>query len=598
MVMPQITPLLAVVLLFFSQSQSAVSRGVSSEAKRAGSRQQQSSRDGYVGSKTCAPCHRKIYNSYLQTGMGRAMSAVTPAVLKEIPNSALLFNERLNRHFSVLVRSGRLYQSEWETGEDGKEVFRKTERIEWIIGSGANALGGLTRRGNQVLEAPLTFYVKTRAWAFSPGYDDADRGFNRPIEAECILCHSGRANPVSGAPGQFHNPAFDELAIGCENCHGPGAAHVREIRDGAPKVRNSSHSIVNPAKLSPWLADNICMLCHQNGARVLQPGKSIRDFRPAEPLDRTLAILMSPPTRESPPDSDHVQHYFSMTLSKCYRGSSPKLSCIACHDPHVQPSHAEAPQYFRKKCLGCHADKSCKASLDMRRQSKDNCIGCHMPKRDVTVISHAILTNHRIVAAPDEPFPDITFQLATTQLPDLVHLNAAPDEPDTTPPLLTLLQAYGQLGVQRREYLQRYFEVAEQLENSEPNNIHVLEALASRSLQLRTVEGDDAAMEYLKRAIEQGSTSAWDFEQLGGRFLREGKFSEALAWLREGIRRAPYDATLYALLANAYMNLNQPAEATATLRQASQLFPQMDILRQLLQEVEQSASSEQGTGQN
>lgn len=596
--MLQITPLLAVVLLLFSQSQGAASRAISSEEMRAGSRQQQSFGNGYVGSKACASCHQKIYNSYLQTDMGRSMSTVTAAVLKSIPPSALLFNERLNRHFSVFARAGQLYQSEWETGEDGKEIFHETERIEWIIGSGANAIGGLTRRGDRVFEVPLTFYEKTRAWSFSPGYEEADRGFNRPIEAECILCHSGRSNPVSGATGKFHNPAFDELAIGCENCHGPGAAHAGEMRASSSKGSDSSHSIVNPAKLSPWLADNICMLCHQNGdARVLQPGKSIRDFRPGEPLDRTVAILIAPPTRESPPDSDHVQHYFSMTLSKCYRGSSAKLSCIVCHDPHLQPSHQEAPQYFRKKCLGCHTDKSCRAPLEAR-QSNDNCVGCHMPKRDVTVISHASLTNHRVVATPDEPFPDVTFQLATKQLPDLVHLNVIPGEADKTPPPLTLLQAYGQLGVQRREYLQRYFEVAEQLETAEPNNVNVLEALASRSLQLGTVEGDNAAMEYLKRAIGQGSTSPWDFEQLGGRLLRESRFSEALSCLQEGVRRAPFDATLYALLANAYINLNQPAEATATLRQASQLFPQMDMLRQLLQEVEQSGSSQQGTGQN
>ena len=216
-----------------------------------------------------------------------------------------------------------------------------------------------------------------------------------------------------------------------------------------------------------------------------------------------------------------------------------------------------------------------------------------MPKRDVTIISHASLSNHRIVTSLNEPFPDITFNLTTPELPDLVHLNATPNKKDGTPPPLTLLQAYGQLSVQRHEYLERYFEVAEQLEDSQPNNINVLEALASRSLKLRTPEGDGAAMGYIARAIEQGSASAWNFEQLGARLLKSGQDSEALSCLQTGIQRAPYDATLYALLANAYVNLNRPHEAAETLRQASQLFPQMDLLRQLLHELEQS----EGTGQ-
>jgi len=594
--MRRINPVLGVLLVLCLRFYSARSSPTTFENTERSSPQASSSA-GYVGSKACAPCHQKIYSSFSRTDMGRSMSTLTPAHLKELPNSASVFDEKLNRHFSVSVRNGQLYQSEWATGADGKDLFRQTERVAWIIGSGANARGGITQRADQLFEAPLTFYMKTKAWALSPGYEDVDRGFSRPIEAECIVCHSGRANPVSGATGLFRSPAFDELAIGCERCHGPGAAHVRQMQQGTSKARDPSHSVVNPAKLSPWLADNICMSCHQNGdARVLQPGKkSLLEFQPGQPLDDTLAILMAPPTRESPPDSDHVQHYFSMTLSKCYRSSLGKLRCITCHDPHVQPSLEEAPQYFKRKCLACHTEKSCTAPVSERQQRKaaDDCAGCHMPKRDVTIISHASLSNHRIVTSLDEPFPDVTFHLTTPELPDLVHLNANPNK-DGTPPALTLLQAYGQLSVQRRDYLERYFELAEQLEDSQPDNINVLEALASRSLQLRTPDGDSAAMGYIARAIKQGSTSAWNFEQLGGRLLKSGQYSEAMSCLQTGIQRAPYDATLYALLANAYVNLNQPHEAAETLRQASQLFPQMDLLRQLLHELEQSESGAQG----
>jgi len=591
--MSQITPALGVLLFLFLQPLCVSSGPGTAENNRTSSGNSTTS-GAFVGSKTCAQCHQRTYSSFSQTDMGRSMSPVTPALLKVLSNSASLFDARLNRHFRVFVRNGQLYQSEWETGEDGKDVFRQTEQIQWVMGTGANAIGGVIQVGDRLFEAPLTFYQKTATWAFSPGYDQGDRGFSRPIEAECIVCHSGQPNPANGATGLFRAPPFYELAIGCEKCHGPGAAHVRQMRQGYSKTEDSAHSIVNPGKLSPWLADNICMSCHQNGdARVLQPGKqSLLDFQPGQPLDQTLAILMAPPTRESPPDSDHVQHYFSMTLSKCYRGSPAKMGCITCHDPHFQPSREEAPQYFKAKCLTCHTEKGCTAPLETRQQTtpRDNCIACHMPKRDVAIISHASLTNHRIVTSLDEPFPDITFHLTTPQLPDLAHLNAIPGKEDTTPPLVTLLQAYGQLAVQRREYLQRYFDLAEQLEKSDPNNTHVLEALAARSLQMRSPDGDSVAMDYLARAIEQGSTSAWSFEQLGSQLVKVGKYQEAVSCMQKGIQRAPYDATLYALLANAYVNLNERAKAVATLQQASKLFPQMDLLRQLLRELKQSGS--------
>src|SRR5579859_1002265 len=173
----------------------------------------------YVGSRVCAECHHSIYKSFSRTDMGRSMSVVSPAVLALLPTSATIFDSKHNRHFSAFVRRGRLYQSEWALDEQGRVVFDEIEKVKWIIGAGANAIGGFILRGEDIDEAPLAYYSQTGAWALSPGYEDADRGFSRPIDATCISCHSGLPNPMPNAPGQFEYPPFDELAIGCENCH-------------------------------------------------------------------------------------------------------------------------------------------------------------------------------------------------------------------------------------------------------------------------------------------------------------------------------------------------------------------------------------------
>jgi len=67
---------------------------------------------------------------------------------------------------------------------------------------------------------------------------------------------------------------------------------------------------VNPGGVASQLANDICMSSHQGGdACVLQPGKTYQDFRPGEPLERTVAIFQIQPTRDNPFDEDHVEHY-------------------------------------------------------------------------------------------------------------------------------------------------------------------------------------------------------------------------------------------------------------------------------------------------
>jgi hypothetical protein len=532
----------------------------------------------YVGSKVCSKCHPSIYESFSRTDMGRSMSGITPQLLEKIPAAASVFDSRVNRHFEIFSREGTLFQSEYETAADGKEVFRDTRQVEWMLGSGANGRGAIVKQGNYLFEAPLSFYAKPHRWALSPGYEFGDYGFNRPILPECIACHSGRPRPVLNGNGRFQDPPFTELAIGCENCHGPGQSHVAAAQMGSPLG-----SITNPAKCSPWLADNICMSCHQAGdARVLLPGKTYRDFQPGTELDDTLSIFLAPLTRASAPQDDLLEHYLSMRLSQCYLKSGGRLGCISCHDPHLQPTQQEAPAYFREKCLTCHNEKSCALPLSLRQHQTppDDCAGCHMPKRNVTVISHSALTNHRIVAEAEEPFPDAAFRMTTPQLPDLVHLSANPAKPKA-PTLPTLLQAYGQVMLSHPEYRTRYWAMAKQLKATEPENVLVLEALADEAVQRNNAEGRALAIRYLQDAMQRGVTNPVDFEELAKLLITADRQSEAADILRRGMQIDPNDAELYRLSAGVYTALNQMQEACEVAVQGSQKFPQDDEFRTL-----------------
>lgn len=544
----------------------------------------------YVGSQVCSQCHADIYRKFSQTSMGRSMSQVTPQFLDKTPTSASFLEERLNRRFEVYAKDGNLYQSETGMGTEGKQTFQTAHRIEWIIGAGVNGFGGILQEDNHLFQAPLSFYIRPKSWAPSPGYEFTDLGFNRPITPGCIFCHSGRPNPVAASNGQFENPAFSELAIGCENCHGPGATHVKAMQHPSThpeKNDAASHAwIVNPARLTPYLADNICMACHQTGdARVLKPGKTYQDIRPGRPLDETLSIMMVPPTREAPPTADHVEHYYSMTLSKCYRASQGRLSCITCHDPHVEPKREEASKYFAAKCLTCHTNQSCKLPIETRMEKSppNDCISCHMPKRDIQVISHSSATNHRIVAKLDEPFPDVTFQQTTASLPDLIHLNPAPGNEAVPPPLLTLLAAYGELVESKPEYIAPYLKVLGQLEETQPDDPLVQSALGRKELK----DGNyAAAVSHLQRALRNGPPVATTYSDLADAMAHLGQTEEAIPLFEKAIDVDPFDPITRKKLMVRLIETRQYGKAREALEQYLEIVPQDDFMRQMLSRAE------------
>ena len=315
--------------------------------------------DDYVGSVACSRCHLDIYRTFVRTRMGRSLTRVTPLALKDVALPGTVQSESLDRHFEVFERDGRLFQSEYQTHANGEDVFRNTQQLGWIIGAGVNGFGGLIKRGNYLFEAPMSFFARADKWDLSPGYENTDIGFNRPIVAGCISCHSGRPNPADQDTGKFDAVPFRQTAIGCENCHGPGEEHIRAM--GRNSASHGSQ-IVNPGRLSAELENDICMSCHEAGdSRVPRPGKTYRDFRPGTPLDDTLSILMVPLKRGDPDDKDHVQHSFEMSMSKCFRASAGQLRCATCHDPHVEPSPSEASAFFNSRVHGL----PCQSSLQI-----------------------------------------------------------------------------------------------------------------------------------------------------------------------------------------------------------------------------------------
>jgi hypothetical protein len=437
-----------------------------------------------VGSGTCAECHADIARNFGHTDMGHSLeSASLPDQLARVPYPVTIFDKAAHCYYQVFRQGSDLYQSEYALDKWGKEIYRHTKRLAYSVGGGENGYSYIVRRDNFLFQAPLSFYTKTNAWDLSPGHE---LGFNRPIAAGCAACHSGRPNPVPNREALYLRPEFQELSIGCENCHGPGALHVAERLHNKPLPRGDDDSIVNPAKLPGWLADNICMSCHEQGdAQVLQPGKTYLDFRPGTPLSKTVALFKVPQKDKVEGKAIPLEHWTMMIASRCYRASGGRLSCLTCHDPHLQPSPTAAPSYYRAKCLTCHTDESCKMTLAERHQltPPDNCIGCHMPKQQLSLVTHSALTNHRIIQYPQEVFPKGVLDRQAAGPDGLIYLDAPQDGSSNALPSLTLLTAYEQVMGAYPEYQSRFDALLDQVAREQPENPQVLAMVARRKLE-------------------------------------------------------------------------------------------------------------------
>jgi hypothetical protein len=525
----------------------------------------------YLGSDACAGCHRTISEKYRRTAMGRSITAPT---LDLLPRAVQVRSERLKREYRVFSDGGQLYQAESER-RDGVIVFEAVHKLEYAIGAGENGISFAVRRGEYLFQAPLSFYAATRQWDLSPGFENTAEGFGRPVQEGCIVCHAGRPQAIKNREGLYRDPPFAEAAIGCENCHGPGELHVAEKSRGLRALPDTS--IVNPARLPARLAEDICMQCHQAGdSRALLPGKQYGDFRPGTPLVRTLGIFG---LRSKPEQGDLLDHHESMKSSRCFRASGALLSCLTCHDPHEQPSAAEAPAYFRGRCLGCHNDQDCSIDLAVRRQQMpaDNCTGCHMPKRPVERIAHSALTNHRIDRRPGgtpvRPAPNLP---SLDLLPGLDLLNAYPGEPPL--PLTTRITAYGELMARDLSLRTKYLDLLKAAARSEPDDPLVLAALARQAL----AEDPADAIRLLLKAEEKGIPGAASYIDLSEALTHEGRPTEAIAALERGLAIFSYSKVLRKHLALAYIRQKEYPKAKFALENYVRDFPEDEFMRGLL----------------
>ena len=188
----------------------------------------------YAGSEACRPCHAAIYDRWKTTRMANVVrdpkvhpDAIIPDMTK--PDSLVTFG---------VADIAFVYGSRW------KQTLLQTRRRRSVsapgaMGRHAQGLEGLSRARWRRLVG-FRFYPKDN--------------MERPTGPLCDGCHSVNYDVKTKTPTEWN--------VGCEKCHGPGAAHA-----SAPSKMN----IIDPGKLDAVSENDVCIQCHSQGRPLTNP---------------------------------------------------------------------------------------------------------------------------------------------------------------------------------------------------------------------------------------------------------------------------------------------------------------------------------------
>ena len=512
--------------------------------------------------------------------MGRSTSIPSQDDLQSLAKPVTFSSSTLDRTFSVYARDGKMYHEESQRDAKGQLVFSDTHEVTYIVGAGEIGKSYLVGSGDTFFVSPISFYTRTNGWDLSPGYETSlFRDFTRPALELCVDCHTGQPRFVPDKPNHFQQPPFRSLSIGCERCHGPGAIHVRERKEGAPVEGPIDDAIVNPATMPAEIRDDVCAQCHFLGdARVLRPGKKDLDFRPGTALDKVVAIF-SVPAKVKGSRFTALDQFEQLRLSRCAIASQGRLGCITCHDPHVQLRGVEAAKDFRERCLTCHKVESCRAPLASRQSTSppDSCVTCHMPKQQLENISHAAATDHRILSDPSENL-QVRDQALPAPSQDLAYLPRPLGFEDATPDLRSLALAYPQVAGHYPILRQKGLATLQQAAQELPDDAEVQATYGLILAVARPDEGARAA-DALQRAIDLGSRSPEVRSRLADLRLRQGQVTTAIGLYKESIQIEPSYRPAYLDLARAYLMVKDVDNAYEILDRLLKIDPGNDAAR-------------------
>ncbi len=305
----------------------------------------------YAGTASCTGCHEAEAGAWRASHHSKAWMEPGPdTVDANFDNSQFTHKGRTSRFFA---RDGDYFI-------ETSDVPGKTQTFKVI---GVDGIAPLQQylvetEPGRVQSFDVVWDQQNKRWYHLYG-DDAPppedglhwTGPYKNWNARCAECHATGFEKNYDPGTRTYSSSQAEIGVGCEACHGPGAAHLAWAKDpetyGKSPFPGTGPTGLLPvfAKGQPEAEIQQCAGCHsrreafEDGNPV--PGTPFHDAYRLSPLREGLyhadgQIL------------DEVYVYGSFLQSKMY---AKGVSCSNCHEPHSGELRAEG----NAVCTQCHS---------------------------------------------------------------------------------------------------------------------------------------------------------------------------------------------------------------------------------------------------
>ncbi len=555
----------------------------------------------FTGDAVCAQCHEAEWQAYQGHAMERSWYALRPDDLVEDFDAEPVFDARSGFWYRAYRESDTFWQEEYRLDATGRRTHELRLPMQFVMGSGNAARTYYADHEGWLRQLPLTWFTQVGRWAMSPGYEKANKRFDRLISERCMACHNGYPEAVPFTDGKYGSVPE---GIGCERCHGPGGPHVEARRREPDPPGDSDPTIVNPARLDADRQLDVCGQCHLNTTvTVLREGRSAFDFRPSQSLEDVVALFA---TAGDEDEISVISHADRLKQSACFtetfrRGGT--MTCTTCHDPH-STFRDRGPGYFDATCRSCHpaAEMASTGSTPELRRTHtegEGCASCHMPYQAAGEAPHASFTDHRIRVV--RPGGDAAALPGPETLDPVFERDRTAPDADRYAGIASIVLA------RQRGELQRYRDGLARLERHlaripEDEEAHFLAGFALVALgeteraipyleaAVRTsvvperfnalaeayasTGRDPAATERLYRRALDAQPALAPIRVNLGRFLEaQGRADEAREEYRQAIAEQPWLAEAHFNLGTSLLAAGQREDARRTLDEAIRLDP-------------------------